>query len=130
MLMSVSERIEERSCPEPNTGCLLWLGYLDGGGCGQLRVRGVVTRASRAAWEDAHGPIPDGMCVCHKRQMKVFVAMIDRWPNFRKHIGYALLGGAIGAADMMGCDVEGFLVNLRKREPRPTPIEPGPRSAS
>lgn len=63
-------------------------------------------------------------------QMKVFVAMIDRWPNFRKHIGYALLGGAIGAADMMGCDVEGFLVYLRKREPRPTPIEPGPRSAS
>jgi hypothetical protein len=67
---SWAEALEMRSCPEPNTGCLLWLGAVRTNG----REYGVIgsnrsgTRimAHRAAWVVANGAIPDGMCVCHR----------------------------------------------------------------
>ncbi len=79
-------------------------------------------------------PLPSAataeVCAELDRQLKAFVRLVERWPNFRKHIALAMLGAAIGTADMMGCDVEGFLRSLREREPKPTPIEPGPRVSS
>lgn len=39
--------IEERSTPEPNTGCWLWLGPLDTRGYANIRVHGKRVRASR-----------------------------------------------------------------------------------
>ena len=50
--------------------CLVWTGSKDSGGYGQLRVNGRVTKAHRYAWEEANGPIPDGMMIdhiCHNR---------------------------------------------------------------
>lgn len=64
------------------------------------------------------------------RNMREIKELLFYWPNFRKHIAFGDLGAAIGFADMMGCDVEGFLRKMRATEPKPTPIEPGPRSAS
>lgn len=60
---------EDKVMPEPNTGCWLWLqAYAsDGYGWafyGPYRRGGI--RAHRAAWEIFHGPIPEGMQVCHK----------------------------------------------------------------
>lgn len=54
------------SIPEPNSGCLLWTKGLNRDGYAFVKVRGKVRGAHRLAWEMAHGPIPDGMCVCHK----------------------------------------------------------------
>jgi len=53
--------------PTP-TGCIPWVGPLYRNGYGKLRSctrygRGLL--AHRVAWEFAHGPIPDGLFVCH-----------------------------------------------------------------
>ena len=38
---------EERYIPEPNSGCWLWLGDLDSGGYGRLKIKGKTYRAHR-----------------------------------------------------------------------------------
>lgn len=52
--------------PEPNSGCLLWLGGADRNGYGRIRVGGIGSFAHRVAYAVARGPIPDGKIVCHK----------------------------------------------------------------
>lgn len=52
--------------PEPNSGCVLWLGQTTEFGHGLLRWKGRAQVASRLAWEDANGPVPDGLFVCHR----------------------------------------------------------------
>ena len=62
----LSERLEKHSIPEPNSGCVLWCGAVDGAGYGLVKVDGKCKRSHRAAYELAHGPIPEEMHVCHK----------------------------------------------------------------
>lgn len=60
--------LEQRSIPEPNSGCWLWTGHwqLNGyGGAKTPRTR-FKTGAHRLAYEIANGPIPTGLVVCHK----------------------------------------------------------------
>jgi hypothetical protein len=45
--------------------CWEWQGARDERGYGRLRVNDRQTRAHRAMWEQAVGPIPAGMCVLH-----------------------------------------------------------------
>lgn len=59
-------KLLDRSLPEPNTGCRLWLGALDGKGRGHLRIDKKDVSAHRLSYELFVGPIPDGLCVCHK----------------------------------------------------------------
>ena len=50
--------------------CLVWTGAKNGKGYGLLKVNGRFTRAHRYAYEEAYGPIPDGMLIdhiCHNR---------------------------------------------------------------
>lgn len=64
--LSHAEIVEHFACPEPTTGCLLWTGFHRANGYGQVTINGIAHKAHRLAWETAHGPIPAGMCVCHK----------------------------------------------------------------
>jgi hypothetical protein len=65
--------IENRSIPEPNSGCWLWLGELRANygiaypvrSSRHLPNRGRVL-AHRVSWEAVNGPIPKGMKVCHR----------------------------------------------------------------
>jgi HNH endonuclease len=56
---------DDLTCWEPNSGCLLWTGRT-------VKEYGVVSigntsfYAHRLAYEQAYGPIPDGLCVLHK----------------------------------------------------------------
>ncbi len=46
--------------------CIVWSGYVTPLGYGQSGTRRHGTRlAHRIAWIEAHGPIHDGMCICH-----------------------------------------------------------------
>lgn len=63
---TLAEKLEAYSIPEPNSGCLLWLGSCDDDGYGFVRDGDVVIRAHRAAWEVKNGPIPEGKRACHK----------------------------------------------------------------
>ena len=65
-------RIEAASIPEPNSGCWLWLGSVQGksgAGHGRLKWHGQTTLAHRLSWEIYRGPIPPGMLVCHTCDM-------------------------------------------------------------
>lgn len=62
---SIAERIAYRSMPEPNSGCRLWLSATDSG-YGVFSYKNRKVYAHRAAYELAHGPIPDGLHVCHR----------------------------------------------------------------
>ena len=63
---TIAERLECLSIPEPNSGCLLWTGSVMGIGYGKVSWNGRQHPAHRMAWAQAHGPIPDGMFVCHR----------------------------------------------------------------
>ena len=50
--------------------CLVWTGFLNPSGYGQMSIRGKLVRVHRYAWERENGPIPDGMLIdhiCHNR---------------------------------------------------------------
>ncbi len=65
-------RLERYSMPEPNSGCILWIGRINKDtGYGQLACWAPGTRrkyraAHRLAWEAVNGTIPTGLLVCHK----------------------------------------------------------------
>jgi hypothetical protein len=48
-------------------GCTIWDGGIDGKGYGHVwnGAARKMLRVHRLAWEEANGPIPDGMYVCH-----------------------------------------------------------------
>jgi len=48
------------------SGCIEWDKAKNKAGYGVFRNGNVLTYAHRAAYEKAHGPIPKGMCICHK----------------------------------------------------------------
>ncbi len=67
----LEQRLARKSVPAPN-GCREWAGVIAYNGYGRLFV-GSRTDGSRrnigahrVAYEVAHGPIPDGMLVCHR----------------------------------------------------------------
>lgn len=66
--LSIQERLDAGSMPEPNTGCILWFKGTSSDGYGALNINGKYFRAHRLSWIEANGPIPPGpkQCVCHK----------------------------------------------------------------
>ena len=73
------EKLMDRACPEPNTGCWLWTGFRFGNGYGGINVRGSVKKAHRIAWELAHGPIPSGLFVLHKCDVRSCILVDHLW---------------------------------------------------
>jgi hypothetical protein len=59
-----------------------------------------------------------------RRHVAEIKSIVQRWPEYRLHLAYALLGGAVAVVDTFGGDVEGWLKKLRETEPRPDVIEP------
>ena len=64
--MTMAERLENASMPEPNSGCQLWLGWVDNQGYGVLTVDWRDRAAHRVAYETHIGEIPAGLLVCHR----------------------------------------------------------------
>lgn len=52
------------------------------------------------------------------------MALVDKYPQFRKTFACGRLGGAIAFADSKGEDVEGFLAHLRKHREKPSVFLP------
>ena len=48
------------------SGCILWTGPCEVKGYGTLFWNGKNRKAHRMAWEAVNGPIPPGLCVCHR----------------------------------------------------------------
>jgi len=62
---TLEERLLALSIPEPNSGCLLWLGKVSKKGYAVIWLEGRHRVANRAAFEVWKGPIPAGKMVCH-----------------------------------------------------------------
>lgn len=62
----LAAKLELRTIPEPNSGCLLWIGSVNGDGYGACEIDGKYTMVHRAVYEQAHGPIRQGLLVCHR----------------------------------------------------------------
>ena len=60
------EKFTERCIPVTETGCWLWLGKIEKKGYGVFRMKTKGIKAHRLAYELLVGPIPKGMYVCHK----------------------------------------------------------------
>ncbi len=77
---SVDSRLKKKCIPGPN-GCVLWTGPISNSGYGLLatnepRHKGPGLRtvlAHRWVYQQQHGPIPEGMCVCHRCDVKTCV---------------------------------------------------------
>ena len=69
---SLAERLDQHSIPEPNSGCILWLGATAGMmGYGKIGIEIYGERqrhrvAHLVAWEQEHGPVPAGFELDHK----------------------------------------------------------------
>ena len=70
---SIRDRFDKYTSPSPDeNGCLLWIGDIGAVGYGRLWANGT-KNAHRLAWEFAHGPIPEGMLVCHTCDVRACV---------------------------------------------------------
>lgn len=65
-MLTVKERFEESYIPEPNSGCWLWLKYLDDEGYGRFGKDYKQYAAHRASYEIFRQPIPKNLQVLHK----------------------------------------------------------------
>jgi hypothetical protein len=63
---SLERRLAERSVRDPKTGCILWTASRNANGYGHVFWKGAPQLAHRAAWFAKHGPIPNGLYVCHR----------------------------------------------------------------
>lgn len=63
--MPLSERLalHSEACA---SGCLLWTAKINADGYGRLKWNGRHRAAHRLAYEIAYGPIPKGLAVCHR----------------------------------------------------------------
>ena len=71
--VSLRDRLESRSIPEPNSGCFLWMAALGTNGYGYMQWDGRIQSAHRLAWISQHGQISDLLHVCHRCDNRVCV---------------------------------------------------------
>lgn len=61
----IGDRLKAKTQTDAATGCWVWSGATDDAGYGMIRIAGETRRAHRVSYETHHGPIPNGMFVCH-----------------------------------------------------------------
>lgn len=62
---SIKEAFDRRAKSLRDNGCLIWLGSKTTAGYGRFKLRGKHYAAHRTSYLIHHGPIPEGMVVCH-----------------------------------------------------------------
>jgi hypothetical protein len=70
---TLRQRLDDRSVLDPKTGCLLWTGVRSTNGYGLLGHAGLRWQAHRASWTLHRGPIPQGLLVCHRCDVRTCI---------------------------------------------------------
>ena len=72
----LADRFHEKVSRIPTArGCLLWTASTTGGGYGEIAIGRKTAQAHRVAWELANGPVPPGMHVLHRCDVRHCVAV-------------------------------------------------------
>ena len=69
----LSERFDMRTIPEPNSGCIIWLGAMSGDGYGSINIDGHIRCAHRVNYERVKGLVPDGHVLDHLCRVRLCV---------------------------------------------------------
>ena len=69
----LKQRLEHRSILDPKTGCVLWTGCRTTNGYGNLTFKGHHWQAHRASWTVNRGPVPAGLLVCHRCDVRTCI---------------------------------------------------------
>ena len=69
----MDERFERLTVPEPNSGCLIWLGAVSGDGYGSIKIDGHARCAHVVNYEREKGPVPEGMELDHLCRVRLCV---------------------------------------------------------
>lgn len=94
--MAIAELIADRSIPEPNSGCWLWLAGCYGNGYGCMSINGRQQPAHVASYEAHYGSVPSGLELDHRCRNKLCVnpdhldpvthaENVRRWAASRTH---------------------------------------------
>jgi hypothetical protein len=67
------ERFNAKWMPAPPSECWLWTGAAPSGRYGAIDVNGKLVLAHRVSWELENGPIPTGLQVCHRCDVRLCV---------------------------------------------------------
>ena len=65
-MSQIIEAILRRTIKQPSDGCWLWTGNLMNKGYGTIRIGRTTHRVHRVAYQELVGPIPVGLFVCHR----------------------------------------------------------------
>lgn len=97
MMFDLLKEFERHIMPEPNSGCHIWLGSLNGEGYGcfaiEKRRHGRRINAHRWIWEQKHGPIPNGLDPDHLCRVRCCVndnhiELVTRQVNVQRGVPY------------------------------------------
>jgi hypothetical protein len=70
---SAKQRLDYHTKADRQRGCLLWQSKLSSTGYAVIMFQRKTYLAHRLAWIAASGPIPDGMLVCHRCDVRACV---------------------------------------------------------
>jgi hypothetical protein len=70
---SLKQRLEHKSVCDPKTDCHLWTGSRTTNGYGNLTYKNRRLQAHRASWIVNRGPIPGGLLVCHRCDVRTCI---------------------------------------------------------
>src|SRR5687768_13755676 len=69
-----AQYLAHHTMPITECGCMVWMGTVSKStGYGQMVMKGKAHMPHRVAWEVANGPIPNGMFVLHRCDVKTCV---------------------------------------------------------
>jgi len=126
------DRILSRIEPDTNGGCWLWTGaHMRGTGYGSIqtgsrRLGGQTIGAHRASWIAHRGPIPAGIRVLHRCDVRLCVnpahlflgtAQDNMQDMLRKGRGRPIKGSAHSQAKLTEKDIPGIRIRLSSGEP-------------
>jgi hypothetical protein len=87
-----------KTIPEPNSGCLLWLGPVNQFGYGRASIKGRKQVAHRAVYEMACGPVPDGLELDHLCRVRCCVNVAHLEPVTKQVNGLRGMAGVKSGA--------------------------------
>lgn len=92
------------------TDCIVWQGAQNSKGYGCFAVNRVVHLAHRVAWEDTHGPIPEGLTIDHKCRVRACVnvehmELVSNQENVRRARAL-VIGQECGAGHLIASEAD------------------------